>query len=62
MSLSDLRYRNDKLFEIMHGYALKHLDRLGIYFLAQLVNSTATLYPEKIKYFNDYAGELHTRL
>ncbi|CDW83553.1 UNKNOWN [Stylonychia lemnae] len=62
MALSDLRYKNEKLFEIMHGYALKHLEKLNIYFLAQLVNSTAMLFPEKIKYFNDYSSELHQRL
>jgi hypothetical protein len=35
---------------------------MSLYQLSLIINSYASLYPDKIKYFNDLAVELHEKL
>eukprot|EP00347_Sterkiella_histriomuscorum_P024337 403331476 len=62
VGLSDLRYRNDELMNVIHSYAKKQLDRMSLVQLCTVTSSMASLYPDKLHYFNDYAEELHSRL
>lgn len=57
-----MRYRNEQLFDIIHSYLLKQLDQLSLVQLATVIQSAASLFPERIRYFRDYAEELHARL
>lgn len=48
--------------KILHSYAMKQAPKLNVYFLSLVINSYATLCPDKINYFNELAGELHEKL
>lgn len=61
-SLRDIGYRNERLTDILHSYVLKQKSQLNVFFLSLVINSYASLYPEKMKYFNDLATELHEKL
>jgi hypothetical protein len=57
-----LRYKNDKLIEVLHSLVEKNKNNLNLYNLALVINSYAALVPDKIDYFNDLAPELHDKL
>lgn len=61
-AIADLRYRNEKLLEILHKTVMNSGETLGIYNLSLILNSYASLVPDKMKYFNDLAPELHDKL
>ena len=46
----------------MHSYVLKIQDKLDVYLLSLIINSYATLAPEKMSYFSQLAENLHTKL
>lgn len=62
IGLSELRYRNEELFAVIHAYAKKNLERMSLIQLCTALSSIASLFPDKVRYFNDYAEELHSRL
>ena len=62
LSLSDMGYKNKELLEIMHSYVLKSQDKLTVYLLSLIINSYATLVPEKMNFFSELAETLHLRL